>query len=47
MVKLDCFTVSMGVFKSVVDDQLDRLADSLAVSLKRQVGLPYGGTALY
>jgi dynein heavy chain 2 len=36
-IKVDCFTVSTVVLKNVVEDQMDRLNDSLTIALKRKV----------
>ena len=34
--KIDCFTISTVILKSVIEDQLDRLMDALIISLKRR-----------
>lgn len=35
-IKIDCFTISTVILKSVIEDQLDRLTDALIISLKRR-----------
>ncbi|CAE8588828.1 unnamed protein product [Polarella glacialis] len=35
-IKIDCFTLSTVVLKSVVEDQLERLSDALIISLRRK-----------
>eukprot|EP00438_Fugacium_kawagutii_P026834 Skav224731 [mRNA] locus=scaffold699:573890:588190:- [translate_table: standard] len=35
-VKIDCFTISTVILKSVIEDQLDRLSDALIIALKRR-----------
>lgn len=35
-IKIDCFTISTVVLKSVIEDQLERLSDSLTISLRRK-----------
>lgn len=35
-VKIDCFTISTVILKSVIEDHLDRLSDALIIALKRR-----------
>ncbi|CAE7570289.1 DYH1B [Symbiodinium sp. CCMP2456] len=35
-VKIDCFTISTVVLKSVIEDQLERLSDALVIALRRK-----------
>eukprot|EP00931_Biecheleriopsis_adriatica_P043590 TRINITY_DN24917_c0_g1_i1.p1 TRINITY_DN24917_c0_g1~~TRINITY_DN24917_c0_g1_i1.p1 ORF type:complete len:4311 (+),score=994.91 TRINITY_DN24917_c0_g1_i1:69-13001(+) len=35
-IKIDCFTISTVVLKSVIEDQLERLSDALIISLRRK-----------
>jgi len=35
-VKIDCFTISTVILKSVIEDQLERLSDALVIALRRK-----------
>jgi dynein heavy chain 2 len=37
VVRVDCFTISTAVLKSVIEDQMERLSESLMICLKRRV----------
>lgn len=36
-IKIDCFTISTVVLKSVVEDHMERISDALVIALKRKV----------